>query len=161
MNAWVLRAIALGALVVLLRAALGFAMVYWPTNGPWMRALCLVVLLAAILLWGLFDGRKDRALHIDPEHGSDLTMRWLKAAIAAGLGSGLIAWLLDFVPRLDLGDNGLLFELTAAASSIVLIIFLPALLGVALGRWIAGRKNGTSAAAETDPPTQQLPAVTA
>ncbi|WP_225727394.1 MULTISPECIES: B-4DMT family transporter [unclassified Nocardia] len=162
MNAWVLRAVGLGALVVVLRAVLGFAMVYWPTHGAWMRVLCLILLLAAVVYWGILDGRRDRAVHVDPEHGSDLTILWLKAAVGAGLGSGLVAWLLDFLPRFDLGDNGLLFELTASASAIILVVFLPALLGVAIGRWVAGRKLDNGAQVnEVDPPTQQLPAVTA
>ncbi|MGK8512512.1 B-4DMT family transporter [Nocardia asiatica] len=134
MNAWVLRAFVLGALVVLLRAVLGFAMVYWPTHGAWMRALALIVLLAAVLSWGFLDGRKDRTAQPDPERGTDLTLLWLKAAVVAGLGSGLGAWLLDWLPRFDLGDNGLLFELTAAASFIVLLVFVPALIGVGIGR---------------------------
>ncbi|MFQ6396051.1 B-4DMT family transporter [Nocardia sp. KC 131] len=149
MNAWVLRAAVLGALVVVLRAVLGFAMVYWPTNGAWMRILALVVLLGAIGFWGLLDGRKDRAAHPDPERGSDLTILWLKAAVAGGVGSGLVAWILDRAPRFDLGDNGLLFELTASAAFIVLLIFMPALLGVAIGRMLAGRKADSWSA----PPT--------
>ncbi|WP_084467013.1 B-4DMT family transporter [Nocardia arthritidis] len=139
MNAWVLRAIVLGALVVLLRAALGFAMVYWPTHGAWMRALALIVLVAAGLYWGFLDGRKDRAAQPDPERGTDLTLLWLKAAVVAGVGSGLAAWLLDWLPKFDLGDNGLLFELTAAAAFIVLLIFIFALIGVGIGRAFADR----------------------
>lgn len=140
MNAWVLRAVVLGALVVFLRTVLGFAMVYWPTHGAWMRILCLVVLLAANLSWGLLDGRRDRAARPDPEHGTDLTMLWLKAAAAGALGGGVLTWVLDFLPRFDLGDNGLLFELTAGASFVLLLIFVPALIGVAVGRGLAGRE---------------------
>ncbi|MFG3615263.1 B-4DMT family transporter [Nocardia sp. NPDC047654] len=142
MNAWVLRAIVLGALVVLLRAALGFAMVYWPTHGAWMRALALIVLVGAALYWGFLDGRKDRAAQPDPDRGTDLTLLWLKAAVVAGVGSGLAAWLLDWLPKFDLGDNGLLFELTAAAAFIVLLIFIFALIGVGIGRALADRAAG-------------------
>ncbi|MEV4125072.1 B-4DMT family transporter [Nocardia sp. NPDC049707] len=145
MNGWVLRATVLGALVVSLRAALGFAMVYWPTEGSWMRPLCLVVLLAAVVYWGVVDGRKDRVVHPDPEHGSDLTILWLKTAAAAGLGSGAVSWLLDWLPRFDLGDNALLFELTAGASFIVLLVFIPGLIGVGIGRIIADRRINKSA----------------
>ncbi|MGY4099189.1 B-4DMT family transporter [Nocardia sp. R16R-3T] len=144
MNGWVVRAIGLGALVVFLRALLGFAMVYRPTQGSWMRPLCLVVLLAAVVLWGVLDGRKDREVHPDPEHGSDLTILWLKTAAAAGLGSGAVSWLLDWLPRFDLGDNGLLFELTAGASFIVLLVFIPGLIGVGIGRIIADRRINKS-----------------
>ncbi|MEV0292445.1 B-4DMT family transporter [Nocardia sp. NPDC050710] len=145
MNAWVLRAVALGALVVGLRAVLGFAMVNWPTQGSWMRLLCMVVLLAVILFWGVLDGRRDRIAHPDPERGSDLTIRWLKAGVAGGVGSGVAAWVLDFFPKFDLGDNGLLFEATAGASFIVLVIFVPALIGVGIGRMLVGRQADKSA----------------
>ncbi|MCC3312795.1 B-4DMT family transporter [Nocardia africana] len=157
MNSWVLRAIVLGALTVVLRTLLGFGMIYWPTNGSWMRILCLVVLVVAGVAWGLIDGRSDRRAYPDPERGgADLTMRWLKAGVVGGVGSGLVAWLLDFVPKFDLGDNGLLFELTAGASFIVLMIFIPAMVGVAIGRLLVGRdqrKRDSSA-----PPAAASPA---
>ncbi|QIS04853.1 hypothetical protein F5X71_23215 [Nocardia brasiliensis] len=149
MNAWVLRAIVLGALVVFLRAVLGFAMVYWPTHGVWMRALCLIILVAAIVYWGFSDGRTDRAANPNPDYGTDLTLQWLKAAAAAGLGSGLAAWILDWLPKFDLGDNGLLFELTAGAAFIVLLVFIPALIGVGVGRALADRRAEKHSAAES------------
>ncbi|MFC8043074.1 B-4DMT family transporter [Nocardia sp. NPDC057353] len=144
MNTWVLRAVVLGALVVFLRAALGFAMVNWPTHGAVLRLLCLLVLVAAVVAWGVLDGRADRARIERGGQGADLTMRWLRAGLAGGIGSGLVAWILDFLPRFDLGDNGLLFELTAGAAFIVLLIFVPALIGAAIGRRAGGgRKAGT------------------
>lgn len=142
MTAWVMRAIALGVLAVALRTALGFAMAYWPTYGVWFRLLCLVVLIGSAVAWGVLDGRRDRRVALNPEHGSDLTILWLQAAVAGGLGSGLLAWALDFVPAFDLGDSGLLFEATAAAAFIVLLIFIPALSGVAVGHRLVDRKNG-------------------
>ncbi|WP_245401546.1 B-4DMT family transporter [Nocardia albiluteola] len=152
MNAWVLRAVVLGALTVVLRTVLGFGMIYWPTQGSWMRLLCLIVLVATGVVWGLADGRGDRRANPDPERGGvDLTMRWLKAAIAGGLGSAVAAWLLDFVPKFDLGDNGLGFEITAGAAFILLMIFVPAMIGVAAGRFLVTREN-TKAAARTQPP---------
>ncbi|MQY29033.1 B-4DMT family transporter [Nocardia aurantia] len=148
MGAWVLRATAFGVLVVVLRTLLGFAMIYWPTEGSWLRILCLAVIVLAVAAWGLADGRGDRQANPDPERGgADLTVRWLKAGVAGGLGSGLVAWILDLLPKLDLGGNGLLFELTAGASFIVLLIFVPAMAGVALGRFLAGREHRTGAAA--------------
>ncbi|TQM31863.1 B-4DMT family transporter [Nocardia bhagyanarayanae] len=151
MIAWVVRAVLLGALVVALRTVLGFAMVQWPTQGAWMRMLCLLVLLVAIVGWGVLDGHKDRVAHPDPERGSDLTIRWLKAAVAGGLGSGAVSWLLDFLPRFDLGDNGLLFELTAGASFIILLIFIPGLVGVGIGRMLAGRRSDKGTPSLTKP----------
>lgn len=155
MNAWVLRATVLGALIVLLRTVLGFAMVYWPTQGSWMRWLCLLVLVGAIGFWGVLDGRTDRETHPDPERGSDLTMLWLKTAGAGALGSGLVAWILDFLPKFDLGDYGLLVELTANAAFFVLLIFLPGMIGIGVGRMLAGRQAAKATAAQ---PPQHTPA---
>ncbi|GAB2695426.1 B-4DMT family transporter [Nocardia thraciensis] len=152
MNAWVLRAVALGALTVVLRTVLGFGMIYWPTHGSWMRILCLIVLIAAVVTWGLLDGRRDRRSNPDPERGgADLTMLWLKAGVAGGLGAGVVAWVLDFLPKFDLGDNGLGFELTAGASFIILLIFVPGMAGVALGRFLVGRE--AKKAEPAPPPT--------
>lgn len=142
MTAWVLRATVLGVLAVALRVVLGFAMVYWPTHGMWLRLLCLVVLIGAAVAWGILDGRSAGAVDLDRGHGPDLTIRWLKAGVAGGLGSGLLASILDLLPRFDLGDNGLLFELTAGASFIILLIFVPALIGVGIGRRLTARKDG-------------------
>jgi uncharacterized protein YneF (UPF0154 family) len=153
MNAWVLRATVLGALTVFLRTVLGFAMIYWPTQGSWMRILCLIVLIAAGVAWGLSDGRGDRRANPDPERGgADLTMRWLKAAIVGGLGSAVVAWLLDFIPKFDLGDNGLGFEITAGAAFILLLIFVPAMVGVAAGRFLVNRENNKATAAQPPAP---------
>lgn len=149
MNAWVLRAVGLGALTVVLETLLGFGMMSWPTAGAWMRILCLIVLVGAVIAWGVLDGRADRKANPDPEHGSDLTMRWLKAALAGGLGAGLVSWLLDFLPKFDLGDQGLFFNLTSGAAWIVLLIFIPGMLGVALGRFLVGREQKKSAPATT------------
>ncbi|MCX4091187.1 B-4DMT family transporter [Nocardia sp. alder85J] len=148
MSAWVLRATAFGVLVVALRTLLGFAMIHWPTQGSWLRILCLAVILVSVAAWGLADGRNDRQANPDPERGgADLTVRWLKAGVAGGLGSGLVAWVVDLLPKMDLGGNSLVFELTAGASFIVLLIFVPAMAGVALGRFLADRENRNGAAA--------------
>ncbi|WP_280423477.1 B-4DMT family transporter [Nocardia carnea] len=145
MTAWLLRALALGGLAVVLRVLLGFAMGFVPTYGVWLRLLCLVVLIGAAVAWGLADGRADRRANPNPERGADLTILWLQAAVAGGIGCGLVSWLLDFVPRVDLGDAGLLFEATAASAFIVLLIFVPALVGVAVGRKRArGERGGTA-----------------
>ncbi|MFE3192833.1 B-4DMT family transporter [Nocardia sp. NPDC059240] len=151
MNAWVLRAVGLGGLTVVLETLLGFGMMSWPTAGAWMRILCLIVLVVAIVTWGVLDGRADRRANPDPEQGSDLTMRWLKAALAGGIGAGLVAWILDFIPKFDLGDQGLLFNVTSGAAWIVLLIFIPGMLGVTVGRWLTGREHKKSAPAASTP----------
>ncbi|MFJ2836379.1 MULTISPECIES: B-4DMT family transporter [Nocardia] len=131
MTAWVLRATVLGALVVGLRLLLGFAMAFWPTYGMIWRVACLVVIVGVVVVWGMRDGRSGTT--------DDLTVRWLAAGAVAGLASGAVCLILDQVPGVELGDSGALFELTSAASFIMLLIFLPGLAGVAFGRRRARR----------------------
>jgi hypothetical protein len=147
MNAWILRALGLGGLVVVVRLLLGYAMLAWPTHSGWLRLLMFVVVLAAGLAWGFTDGRADRERFSDPEQGADLTMLWLKAAVVAGLGSGLVCWLLALIPSVEMGGNSIGFELTSGAAFIVLVVFLPALLGVALGRYVVNRRSERVSAA--------------
>ncbi|MGI5217525.1 B-4DMT family transporter [Nocardia sp. CA-290969] len=147
MTAWLLRALALGGLAVVLRVLLGFAMGFVATYGLWLRLLCLVVLIGAAVAWGLRDGRADRRANPNPERGADLTILWLQAAVVGGIACGLVSWVLDFLPKVDLGDAGLLFEATAASAFIVLLIFVPALIGVALGRMLARREHDRPASA--------------
>ncbi|WP_245545882.1 B-4DMT family transporter [Nocardia higoensis] len=151
MNAWIVRGLLLGALVVALRVALGFAMANWPTHGVWFRLLCLLVLLGAVVSWGVLDGRRDRESHPDPERGSDLTIRWLQAAALGGIGSSAVCWLLDFLAGFDLGDNGVLFELTACSAFFLLLIFVPGLAGIGLGRILTGRRADKREKAGTAP----------
>ncbi|MFF5032444.1 B-4DMT family transporter [Nocardia salmonicida] len=141
MTAWVLRATVLGALVVALRVLLGLAMGSWPTYGIFWRALCLAAVIAVVVVWGLRDARA----------GADsLTVRWLAAGFGAGLASSAVCWVLDQVPGIELGDAGLLYELTSAASFILLLIFLPAMVGVAFGH-IRSRRSSESATPATEP----------
>lgn len=142
MTAWVLRATVLGALVVGLRLLLGFAMAFWPTYGTIWRVACLVVIVGVVVAWGMRDGRSGTT--------ADLTVRWLAAGAVAGLASGAVCLVLDQVPGIELGDSGALFELTSAASFILLLIFLPGLAGVALGRRRA-RRTPESTAPATQP----------
>ncbi|MFD3508394.1 B-4DMT family transporter [Nocardia sp. NPDC058666] len=124
MTAWVLRAAVLAAVVTTLRVLLGFVMDSWPTHGTFWRAGCLLVIVAVVVAWGVRDGRS----------GADgLTVRWLVVGFVAGIVSSAVCWMLDQVPGIELGDAGLLYELTSAASFILLLVFLPAMVGVAFG----------------------------
>lgn len=155
MNAWVLRAVALGGLVVVARVLLGFVMTVWPTHSSPIRLLLFVIVLLATAWWGLIDGRQDRETYPDPDHGMDLTVLWLKAAAVAGLGSGALAWILGRLPVVDVGGNSLFFELTSGAAFIVLAIFLPAMFGIAVGRFLA-RRDADNRAAHAKPLGESL-----
>ncbi len=139
MTAWVLRAAVLGALVVAFRVVLGLAMAFWPTYGSFWRAACLLAIIVVVVAWGVRDGRT----------GDDgLTVRWLAVGFGAGLASSAVCWVLDQVPGIELGDAGILYELTSAASFILLLIFLPAMAGVALAH---SRRSNESASQASEP----------
>lgn len=150
MYAWVVRAVALGGFIVLIRFLLEQAMEQWPTHSGPLRLVLFLVVLAAALVWGWADGRGDRLSHPNPDDGEDLTMRWLKAAVAAGLAGGLAAWLIALIPSVEMGGNSLFFELTSGAAFVVLIIFLPAMLGIGLARRVVERRANKDAAKSTE-----------
>lgn len=139
MTAWVLRATVLGALVVALRVVLGFAMAFAPTYGTFWRVGCLLAIVAVVVVWGVRDGRTG-------EDG--LTVRWLAAGFGTGLASSAVCWVLDQVPGIELGDAGILYELTSGASFILLLVFLPAMAGVAFGH---SRRSTESASPAREP----------
>ncbi|WP_137724487.1 B-4DMT family transporter [Prescottella subtropica] len=142
MNGWVVRGLGLAVVYVVVRTFLGAAVTQWPEQGSVMRWFSLVLVILAAFLWGAFDGIRDRRADPDPDHGADLTMPWLKAAFVAGILGGVAAWLVGMLFDIAVTSNGLLFEVTSGAAFTVLLVFVPAMIGVALGRLVAGRDTG-------------------
>ncbi|QBJ98344.1 hypothetical protein ERC79_22200 [Rhodococcus sp. ABRD24] len=141
MNGWVVRGLGLALVHVVVRTLLGAAVAQWPQQGGLMRWFSLVVVIIAALLWGGFDGIRDRRAHRDPEDGADLTMMWLKAALLGGVLAGAVAWLVGLILDITVTDGSLLFEVTSGAAFTVLLIFIPAMIAVALGRFLVGRES--------------------
>ena len=160
MNAWVVRGLGMALIHVVLRSLLGIAITQWPLQGSAFRMIALVLVIIAALLWGWFDATRDRKKNPDPEHGADLTMRWLKAAILGGLLAGLGTWLADFVVTAT--ENPLFFELTSGAAFTVLLIFVPAMLAVMVARLVQNRKESNdSDDTETSDPAYAATAASA
>jgi hypothetical protein len=132
--AWVVRGSILAAVVVAVRVVLGFWVLQWPEHSLYPRIVGYLIVLVAAALWGRCDGARDRRAHPDPDDGADLTIRWLEAGALGAIVSGAVSWILGRIPRVQVGGQSLLFELTSGASFILLSIFLAALVGVALGR---------------------------
>ena len=84
--------------------------------------------------YGALDGNRDRRANIDPEHGADLTIRWLAAGFCAGVVAGCLASLLSTITPVDLGHNSLFFEVTSGAAWTMLLVFVSSAIGIALGR---------------------------
>lgn len=151
MNAWVLRGLGLAVVHVVVRAVLGLAIAQSPLQGSLMRWVSLLVVVLIAAIWGYIDGSRDRRRNADPDNGADLTMLWLKAALLGGVVAGAVAWIVDQLPKFDLGDNSLVFELTSGAAWTVLLIFVPAVTGVALGRFLSNRKANKASASRHAP----------
>ena len=139
MSKWLLRGLAFAALMVIIRLLQG-ALINLLENQALLISVVLVVVFAiAAFLWGLVDGRADARANPDPDRRGDLAMTWLLAGLFAGLVSGLVAWFIKLF-YVNLYVEGLLVELTTTAAFTALLVFVLALVGVALGRYLVDRK---------------------
>lgn len=141
MNAWVLRGLVLAAAHVVVRTLLGFAIAQWPLHGSIFRWGMFLIVVVAAVVWGFIDGRNDREAHPDPDDGDDLTILWLKAGLLGAVVAGLVSWVVGRLPHFDLGDQSLFFELTSGAAWTTLLIFVPAMIGIAIGWFVVGRRT--------------------
>lgn len=66
-------------------------------------------------------------------------MIWLVAGLVAGVVSGAVSWFISMIYP-DLYAGGLVNELTTFAAFTALLVFLPAIVAVAVGRWLVDRK---------------------
>jgi hypothetical protein len=136
MKPWLLRGLGLAVVHVVVRVLLGAALIQWPLQGSILRWAGLAVVILAAVAWAGLDGIRDRRAHPDAEDGDDLTMRWLAAGAVTGLVGGFVTWLVDTVTAIPVGVKSLLFELTSGAAFTVLLVFLPAMAAVAVGRFL-------------------------
>jgi hypothetical protein len=67
-------------------------------------------------------------------------MRWLLAGLVAGVLSGLVTWIISHFYNAVYVD-GLGPELVVFPAFTTLLIFLPAMFAVALGRWLVDRRR--------------------
>ncbi|OBF16054.1 B-4DMT family transporter [Mycobacterium sp. ACS4331] len=139
MSKWLLRGLVFAALMVVVRLVQGTLINQFETKALLISVVALVVFAVIALLWGLSDGRADARANPDPDRRNDLAMTWLVAGLVAGLLSGAVCWLLSLLyPALYVG--GIVNELTTFAAFTALLVFVPAITAVAVGRWLVDRK---------------------
>ncbi|MDV7355055.1 hypothetical protein R4282_18840 [Rhodococcus oxybenzonivorans] len=129
----IVRGAGCAAVMVSVRVLIGSLLDTWPQHGAWFRGAGAVVVVGAAAAWGAWDRKRaDRAPDADP------TLRWLAAAVVAGVAAGAAAWLLarGGVPVYRI--NSLPFELTAGAAWTLLLVFVAAVAGL---RGAAGKKR--------------------
>lgn len=171
-----LRGFVFAAAMVVVRVFQGALINAWQTQAGLISIVLLLLFITGVVVWGVLDGRADAKAQPDPDRRQDMAMTWLLAGLLAGVLSGAIAWLIALVYK-DIYTGGLLNELTTFAAFTALIVFVPAIIGVAFGRWRIdrnppARRAGAedeeradtdvfSAVRGDDAPTGEIPAQTA
>lgn len=144
-SSWLLRGLVMTAVHVLARVLLGVAVIHAPLHSTAWRTIALAAVILVALLWGGVDGIRDARANVDPDDYEDLTVRWLQAGVLAGVAAGLISWILGSFVFAGIGQASLLVELFAGGSFTALVIFVPAFVGAAVGRWLTRREQRRSA----------------
>jgi MFS family permease len=140
MSKWLLRGLVFAALMVIVRLLQGAMINAWETKAGLISAILVAAFALVVLAWGYADGRADARKNPDPERRDDLAMTWLLAGLFAGVVSGLVAWLIGIFYK-NLYVEGLLNEVTTFAAFTALVVFVFAIVGVALGHWLVDRKR--------------------
>jgi MFS family permease len=139
MSKWLLRGLVFAALMVIVRLLQGAMINAWETKAGLISIVLVVLYAVAVFIWGFSDGRNDARTNPDPDRRGDLAMTWLLAGLFAGVVSGIVAWFISLFYK-SLYVEALLNEVTTFAAFTALLVFLFALAGVSLGRWLVDRK---------------------
>src|SRR3954447_399687 len=139
MSKWLLRGLVFAALMVIDRLLQGALINAWETKAALISVVLVVLFAIAAFIWGLIDGRADARANPDPDRRGDVAMTWLLAGLFAGVVSGAVAWLISLFYK-SLYVEGLFNEITTFAAFTALVVFLFAVTGAALGRWLVDRK---------------------
>ncbi|MCK0175301.1 MULTISPECIES: B-4DMT family transporter [Mycobacteriaceae] len=140
MSKWLLRGLVFAALMVIVRLLQGAMINAWETRATTISISLVAVYAIVAFIWGFFDGRADARKNPDPDRRADLAMTWLLAGLFAGVVSGLVTWLIGMFYK-NLYVEALVSEVTTFAAFTALLVFLLAILGVAIGRWLVDRKT--------------------
>jgi hypothetical protein len=134
-----LRGLVFATAMVVLRLIQGAAINAWQAQSGLISVALLLLFIILVAVWGVRDGRADANASPDPDRRQDLAMTWLLAGLVAGVLSGAVSWLISlFYSAIYTG--GLLNEVTTFAAFTALIVFLPGIIGVAVGRWRVDRQ---------------------
>ena len=139
MRDWMLRGLVFAGAMVILRLVQGALINAWQTQSGLISIVLLLLFIIGVAVWGVRDGRADAAANPDPDRRQDMAMTWLLAGLVAGILSGAVCWLIaQFYTAIYTG--GLINEVTTFAAFTALIVFVPGIIGVALGRWRVDRQ---------------------
>ncbi|KUH99339.1 B-4DMT family transporter [Mycobacterium sp. IS-3022] len=139
MSKWLLRGLVFATLMVIVRLLQGTLINAWETKAGLISVVLVVLFAIAAFVWGVIDGRADARANPDPDRRGDLAMVWLLSGLFAGIVSGAVAWFIGLFYK-SLYVEALLNEVTTFAAFTALVVFLMAIAGVALGRYLIDRK---------------------
>ena len=133
-----LRGLVFAATMVVVRLFQGALINAWQTQAALFSFVLLLLFVICVAVWGVIDGRADATANPDPDRRGDLAMTWLLAGLVAGVLSGAVSWLIALFYT-GLYTGGLINEVTTFAAFTALLVFLPGIVGVAVGRWRVDR----------------------
>lgn len=134
-----LRGLSFAAVMVVVRLFQGAIINAWQTQAGLISVVLLLLFIIGVVVWGVLDGRADAKANRDPDRRQDLAMTWLLAGLFAGVLSGAVSWLIALFYT-GLYTGGLINEVTTFAAFTALCVFLPGIIGVAVGRWRVDRQ---------------------
>lgn len=139
MSKWLLRGLVFAALMVVVRLLQGALINAWESQALAISITLVVLFAIASFVWGNLDGRADARANPDPDRRGDLAMTWLLAGLFAGVVSGFVTWFIALFYS-NVYAESLIPEVTTFAAFTALLMFITAIAGVALGRFLVDRK---------------------
>lgn len=133
MSKWFLRGLVFAALMVVVRLIQGVLINAFESKAGLISLTLVALFLIPVLVWGHSDGRADAKANPDPDRRDDLAMTWLGAGLVAGLISGLVTWIIALFDK-ALYISTFFNELTSFAAFTALLVFVPAVAAVTIGR---------------------------
>jgi hypothetical protein len=149
---WLRRGVSLAALLVIIGQLQRLLIINFPTHALAISVGLLMLFAATVFGFGLSDGRSDARANRDQTQRHDFALTWLLSSLVAGLLSGAVSWLISLAVK-SLFVAGFVSQITTFAAFSALMVFLPATVAVALGRWLVDRDSRLILAggAPTDP----------
>ena len=139
MRSWLLRGLLFALGMIVLRLIQGAMINEWETQAQLISVFLVVIYALLPLIWGYIDGRADANAQPDPDRRADLAMTWLLAGLVAGIVSGAVTWLISTFYK-AVYAAGLINEVTTFAAFTALLVFVLAMIGVAIGRFLVDRR---------------------
>jgi hypothetical protein len=141
MTSWMLRGLVFAAGMVIVRLVQGTLINSFETKAGLISFVLVVIYWICSFTWGFVDGRADAKANWDPDRRRDLAMTWLLAGLIAGVVSGAVTWIISLLYE-AVYVEGLINEITTFAAFTALAVFIPAVIAVAIGRFLIDRKRG-------------------